>query len=67
MLERGALLGRGDAGQRLEAGIDLQRVGGDGDRVLAACAQALGERDGDSGLADRGRAEQGDDLRLHRA
>ena len=45
----------------LEALVDLQRVGGDGHRILAARAQALGQRDGDVGLADAGRAEERDE------
>ena len=42
--------------------VDLHRVGGDRHRVLAALAQALGERDRDGGLAHAGGPEDGDDL-----
>ena len=40
--------------------VDLQRVGGHRDRALAARAQAVGERERDGGLADAGRAEEGE-------
>ena len=63
VLERGALGGRGHAGERLQARVDLQRVGRHRDGILPARAQQLRERDGDGGLADAGRAEQGEDLR----
>ena len=39
-------------GEGLEAAVDLQRVGGDGDRPLAAGAQPLGERERERRLAD---------------
>ena len=52
----------GGPGQDRQALVDLHRVRGDRDRVLSALAQALGERDGDGGLADAGRPEDGDDL-----
>ena len=58
VLEPRLLLRRRGAGEHLEARVELQRVGGDGDGVLAALgAQALGDRDRDGGLADAGRAE----------
>ena len=43
-----------------QAGVDLQGVGRHRDRVLAAGAQQLGERDRDGGLADAGGPEQRD-------
>ena len=60
VLEPRPLVGVGDARQQLEPLIHLQRVGRDGDRALAAGAQALGEGHGDGGLADAGRPEQRD-------
>ena len=48
---------RRDAGQRLEALVDLQRVGGHRDRPLAARAQAVGDGKGERRLADAGRPE----------
>ena len=41
--------------------VDLDRVAGDRDRVLAALAQQLGDLDRDPGLADRGRPEDRQD------
>ena len=52
----------GGPGEDRQALVDLHRVGGDRDRVLSTLTQALGERDGDGGLADTGRPEDGDDL-----
>ena len=40
MLKRAALRRRGDAGERLQARIHLQRVGGDGDRVARPRARS---------------------------
>jgi len=50
------------AGQRLEPGIDLERVGRHGDRLLPQRAQARGQCDRDRGLAHTGGAEQRDHL-----
>ena len=58
----------GHAGEHLEALVDLQRVGGDGHRILAPRAQAHGQLDGHVGLADAGRSEERNDRkRGHRA
>ena len=62
MLQLRALRRRRHAGERLEARVHLQRVGGHGDRVLTAGAQQLGQRDRDRGLADAGGSEQRDQL-----
>ena len=48
--------------QHLEPLVDLERVAGDRDGVLAALAQQLGELDGDAGLADRGGPEDREDV-----
>ena len=56
----------GGAGERLETGVDLERVGRDRDRPLAADAQEVGERDRHLGLADAGGAEERDYLALRR-
>jgi hypothetical protein len=45
------------SGQRLETRVDLERVGGDRDRMLTPLAQNVGQREGDLGLADAGGAE----------
>ena len=66
MLERGPLGGRGDAGEGLQAGVDLQRVGGHRHGVLPGGAQPRGERDRDRGLAHPGGAEQRDDPHCRR-
>src|SRR2546423_9792217 len=47
------------AGRPLVSLVDLEGVGGERDRVLAALAQLVGERDGDRGLTDPGGAEDG--------
>ena len=52
-----------DPREDLEPPVDLQRVGGDGDRPLTAGAQPVGERDRDLGLADGGGAEEGANAR----
>ena len=57
MLEPRALGERRHAGQRLEALVDLQRVGGDRHRPLAARAQPVGDGEGEGRLADAGRPE----------
>jgi hypothetical protein len=62
MLEPGAFLGGRAAAQDLEAAVDLDRVAGDGDGILAALAQALRDGDRDRGLADRVRPEDREDL-----
>ena len=62
MLEALALLGARRPRQHLEPAIDLERVAGDRDRVLAALAQALGDGDRDTGLPDPGGAEERQDL-----
>ena len=62
VLQGGPLRRRGDAGERLQADVYLQRVGGDGHGVLAGGPQPCGERDRDSGLAHAGGAEQRDHL-----
>ena len=56
---RACSAGRRRAGQRLQAAVDLERVGGHRQRVLAALAQPLGERERHRGLAHAGGAEQG--------
>ena len=61
VLEAVALGCGGRAGEDLEPAVELQRVGGDRDRVLALGAQALGQRDRHRGLADPGRPEDRDD------
>ena len=62
VLEPRPLLRRRGAREDLQPAVELQRVGGDRHRVLAAlAAQALGHRDGDGGLADAGRAEDRDE------
>src|SRR6202035_2228422 len=66
MLERRPLARRRDTREDLEARIHLQRVRRHGDRILAACAQELRERDGDRGLADACRPEQREDLHADR-
>ena len=58
VLQGGPLGGRGDAGERLQADVHLQRVGGDRHGVLAGGPQPRGERDRDSGLAHARGAEQ---------
>ena len=58
---RTLLLGRG-AGQRFEPAVDLERVGGYRDRILAAGPQQVGERACHAGLADPGRPEDRDDV-----
>ena len=57
VLQPRLLRGRRGAGQRAQPVVDLQRIGRDGDRVLAASAQQLRELDRDGRLPDRGRAE----------
>jgi hypothetical protein len=52
MLEARLLVFGRSARERRESLVDLQRIGRDGDRVLAARAQQLGDRDGQSRLAD---------------
>ena len=61
VLQGGALGGRRRAREHLQAAVDLQRVGGDGDGILPGGAQALRERDGHGRLSHPGRAEQRDD------
>jgi hypothetical protein len=63
MLQARSLVRTGGARERLEALVDLQRVGRDRDRVLAAVAQDLRQLDRDRGLADARRAEYGDYVR----
>jgi hypothetical protein len=58
VLELRLLRGRGGAGERLEAAVDLEGVGGDRHRILPALAQPLGERDRHPRLPDPGGAEQ---------
>ena len=65
VLEARPLLRIRDAGEDLQAPVDLQRVGRDGDRAPAAGADPLGERDRHVGLADPGRAEEGEHLGGH--
>ena len=57
MLELGLLVRRGGAREGLEAAIDLERVGGHRDRILAALAQQPGERERDRRLPHPGGAE----------
>jgi small ligand-binding sensory domain FIST len=57
VLQAGALGRRRDAGERLEAAVDLQRVGGHGDRPVPPLAQAIGEGDGQRSLPHARRSE----------
>jgi hypothetical protein len=57
MLEPRLLRGGRSAGQRAEARVDLERVGRDCDRIFAALAPDVGDRDRRRGLADGVRAE----------
>jgi hypothetical protein len=50
-------LRRGGPGEELEPAVDLERVGGDRDRVLPVRAQARGDLDRHGRLAHAGRAE----------
>ena len=61
MLEPRPLLRRRRAGEDLQPGVELERVGRDRDGVLAVAAQRLGERDRDLGLPHAGGPEQRDD------
>ena len=61
VLEPRPVGGRGRAGEDLQPGVELQRVGGHRDGVLAVGAQPLGERDRHLGLADAGRTEERDE------
>jgi hypothetical protein len=58
VLQQALLAGRGDAGEDLEAAVDLQCVGRDGDRPLAPRAQPCRHGERDVGLADPGGAEE---------
>ena len=58
MLQQRLLGCGGHPGERLEAEVDLQRVGGHRHGVLADGPQPRGERDRDGGLADAGGAEE---------
>src|SRR4249919_946224 len=62
MLQLRPLFLTGDAGEDREPLVDLQRIAGDRDRVLATLAQQLGERHRHTGLADPGGAEDRYDL-----
>ena len=57
VLEPGLLGGPGGPAENLQPTVDLDRIAGDRDRILAALAQQLGDLDRDAGLADRRRAE----------
>ena len=61
VLEARAIARGRDAGQRLQPAVDLQGVGGHGDGPVARGPQAVGERQGERRLADRGRPEDGED------
>src|SRR5437868_725458 len=63
VVEAGALLRGRRAGERFEPAVHLQGVRGDRDRGLAARAEQFAYRDGDGGLADPGRPEDGYQLR----
>ena len=68
MFELALLLGPGSAGEGLESGVYLQRVGGHRNRLLPVRSQLSCQRDRDGGLADTCRAEQRDHLSArHRA
>ena len=58
VFEPRAFGGGGRAGQDLQPGIDLERVGGHGDRAAAGGAQPVGELQRDLRLADPGRPEE---------
>jgi hypothetical protein len=62
VLQHRLLVGCGRAGEQLQAGVHLQRVGRDRDRRLAARAQPLAQRHRDLGLAHAGGSEQRDHL-----
>ena len=61
VLEPARCAGVGRAGEHLQSGVELERVGGHGDGILAVGAQPLGERDRHLGLAHAGGAEERDD------
>ena len=61
MLEPPLLRGRRDAREDLQAPVDLQRVGRDGDGAPPARTQAVGHGEGDVGLPHAGGAEEGED------
>jgi hypothetical protein len=58
VLQARALDAIGNAGEDLQAGVDLQRVGRHRDRAGAAGPDPLGEGDRDVGLADAGRPKE---------
>jgi hypothetical protein len=60
----GALVLRRRPAERFEAAIDLDRVAVDGNGLLVALAQQIGDGDGDGRLPARGGAEDGKDLWL---
>lgn len=53
----------GHPGEDLKTPVDLQGVGGHGDGPLAPREKSIGESEGDIGLADGGRPEEGKDIR----
>jgi hypothetical protein len=61
VLEPPTVLWRGRAGEDLQPGVELQRVGRDRDGVLALGTQQLGELHRDLGLPHAGGAEQRDE------
>jgi hypothetical protein len=58
VLQARLLVSAGRTGQRAEPFVDLQGVGRDGDRILAALAQQVGQGDRNRRLADGGWAEE---------
>jgi hypothetical protein len=62
VLQARPLTGRGCPGERLEPSIHLDRVARDGNGVLSAPTQKLGDGDCDRRFTDPGRAEYRQDL-----
>ena len=61
VLELLAFAWAGGTAENRQALVDLDRVAGDRDGILAALAQLLGDGDRNGGLAYRGRPEEGKD------
>jgi hypothetical protein len=63
VLQPRPLVDGGRAGESLQPAVHLQRIGGDGDRILSPLPQQVGQLQRDGGLADAGRPEDGYDGR----